>query len=124
MPLYLTLPFQIYTGDETKVRVKQQTSRVKVASVEAVVNGIVLRIVFVLLAVCLLGALCSVGFVTRAVHKHDYLGFTASVDAGVFFQVWDARILFSSGGVVSPYPPLPLPSLPPVDHSPPSLRSP
>ncbi len=80
-------PLQIYTGDETKVRVKQQSSRVKNASVEAVVNGIVLRIVFVLGAVCLVGALCSLAFVNRAVGKHAYLAFSGKAGAALFFQV-------------------------------------
>ncbi len=78
---------QIYTGNQCKVSVRQQMSVVKVASMERDVNAIVMRIVGVLGAVCLIGAVCSVAFVSRAHDHHTYLGFDSKPDAADFFQV-------------------------------------
>ena len=88
----------VYTGDETKVRVKQQEVHVKSASVERVVNSIVLWIVVVLVALCLSGATLSSAFVRRAQDGDSvwYLRFTALPTAAQFVQTMFTYFLLNA----------------------------
>ncbi len=63
----------VYTGDETKVRVKQQEVHTKRASVEAVINSNVIGLVLILLAICTMGAAGSAVFGEGDGVDHWYL---------------------------------------------------
>jgi magnesium-transporting ATPase (P-type) len=67
----------VYTGRETKVRVRQTTRPQKVAQVESQLNKFILCLVGLLLCLCLAG---TVGHVlwTQASAKHFYLGVYAN----------------------------------------------
>ena len=63
----------VYTGNQTKVRVKQQEQKVKKALVEGVINQNILRLVGLLALLCLAGTIGYIVFTSNSVSTHWYL---------------------------------------------------
>lgn len=67
----------VYTGRETKVRVKQTTALQKRAQVETEINRMIVLLLLVLIGFCVAGAIGGGIWVDDHWRSHSYLGFTS-----------------------------------------------